>query len=171
MAKRNSSGANTPKSQMLGTSYPAGSMPAGSADLGRGTMETPGAPGVIGKVLVNSIRGAGQAPTIAAGAAAGASPTVAVAGSDIAGVITITTGTTALGSNGTLATVSFRKARAAAPQAVILTPANAAAAALAEALVPFVDSAAMTAAQFVIKAGATALVDATAYKFHFVAVG
>jgi len=49
--------------------------------------------------------GSSQAPTIAAGAGAGTGPTIAVAGSDLAGSVTLTTGTTS--AAGALFTVTY----------------------------------------------------------------
>lgn len=54
-----------------------------------------------------------SAPTIAAGAAAGSSPTISIAGTDAAGQITLTIGTTPL--TGVLATVTFNLAYISAP--------------------------------------------------------
>jgi hypothetical protein len=68
-------------------------------------------------------------PSIAAGAGAGTSPTVALAGNDHAGKITVTTGTTP--AAGTLATVTFSGVFGNAPY-VVLTPKDAATAALQE---------------------------------------
>ena len=109
-------------------------------------------------------------PTIAAGAGAGASPTVAVSGNDAAGVISITTGTTAT-TSATLATITFGTAYASAPRAVHLTPANAATAALAQAATVYVDLASLTATEFLLKTNGTAPADSTAYKWFFSVVG
>jgi len=49
--------------------------------------------------------GSSQAPSIAAGAGAGTGPTIAVAGSDLAGSVTLTTGTTS--AAGALFTVTY----------------------------------------------------------------
>jgi hypothetical protein len=58
--------------------------------------------------------GLSSAPGIAAGAGAGTSPTVSVSGTDIAGEITITTGTSPTAAS-TLATITFSTAYASAP--------------------------------------------------------
>ena len=64
----------------------------------------------------------GSAPGIAAGAAACTSPTVSIAGTDTAGLITVTTGT-GCATAGKLATITFSAAFGVAPR-VTLTPAE-----------------------------------------------
>lgn len=61
-----------------------------------------------------------QAPSIAAGAAAGTSPTVAVAGYDERGLATVTAGSTGV-TTGVLATITFATPYTVAPDAVVLT--------------------------------------------------
>jgi len=58
------------------------------------------------------------APTKAAGAAAGTSPTIAVTGSDESGVVSITAGTSP--ATGTLVTLTFQKPYAVAPTAFVV---------------------------------------------------
>ena len=110
-------------------------------------------------------------PTIAAGAAAGASPTVAIAGTDVAGTISITTGTTALGSNGILATITFGNTMAAAPD-VVLTPSNDAAFELLQTATTGaaarVRDADTTTTVFVVRSGDAAPADSTLYTFNYV---
>ena len=107
-----------------------------------------------------------SAPTIAAGTGAGTSPTVAVAGAPMGGLVTITTGSSPA-TSATIATVTFVDDFTGAPRVVILTPANAAAAALNGAGEPFVDSANTTTAHFLITSGSSALAGATTYKFYY----
>lgn len=71
-------------------------------------------------------RGA-TAPTIAAGAGAGSSPTLAVTGNDQAGQATVTPGSSP--SAGGICTITFSAAYPFAPKAVMITPTNAATAA------------------------------------------
>lgn len=109
-------------------------------------------------------------PTIAAGAGAGTGPTLAITGSDQAGVITVTTGTSTTASS-VLATVTFGQAFSVAPRAVILTPAGANAAALSGAGKAYVDAAATATTTFALKAGTTALAASTTYTWHYLAIG
>ena len=111
--------------------------------------------------------GASPAPSIAAGTGAGTSPTVSVASqTDQAGVISVTTGTTPSAS-ADVATITFSNAFATAPKAVILTPANAATAALSGNAAVFVDSANITTTTFKITVGSTNLTGSTAYKWFY----
>ncbi len=116
--------------------------------------------------VTHLISTAASAPTIAAGAAAGSSPTVAVTGTDLAGLISVTTGTTA--TTGILATISFNVAFGSAPRAIQLTPANANAAAVAAKV--FADISSVTTVHFTVDAG-VALTDATLYKWGFAVFG
>jgi hypothetical protein len=107
-------------------------------------------------------------PTIAAGAAAGTSPTVSIGSNstDLAGTVSITTGTSP--GTGTLATITFNVAFAAAPRAILLTPANAAAAGVAADL--YANASNVTTAHFTVDA-ATALAASTAYQWFFAILG
>lgn len=102
----------------------------------------------------------GDVATIAAGAAAGSSPTVAVTGNNVAGEIPLTTGTTALNS-GVLCTVTL-PITAPTGTRVTLTASNANAA--THTVRYFTTT---TASTFVINATTTALSDATAYKWFY----
>lgn len=107
-----------------------------------------------------------SAPTIAAGTAAGTSPTIAlVTANDQAGYITLTTGSTPAAS-ATVATVTFNSAWAVAPKCFIW-PANAATQVLtggsaAQVFGPFV-----TTTAFPITQGSGALAAATAYEWGY----
>lgn len=105
-------------------------------------------------------------PTIAAGTGAGTAPTVVIVGSDRAGLITVTTGTTPA-TSATVATVTFGRPFGAAPAAVLLTPAGSVSAALSGNAAVYVDSAATTTTAFVLKVGSTALAASTAHKWHY----
>lgn len=98
-------------------------------------------------------------PTIAAGAAAGSSPTVAVAGTGTDFKITLTTGTTATNS-GVLATVTLPVTY---PTGTIVTITNGDADSAAHAVRVFTTS---TASTVVLNATATALSDATQYVWN-----
>ena len=118
---------------------------------------------VIGALTVRKIIGGSSAPTLAAGTGAGTSPTVAIVGTDMAGRITITTGTSPTAA-ATVVTVTFNIEYGAAPY-VSLTPANANAAALALASRPY--PSASTTTTFVITAGTAALAASTQYVFNY----
>ena len=102
----------------------------------------------------------GSAPTIAAGAAACTTPTVSIAGTDTAGLITVTTGT-GCASVGKLAGVTFATAYGAAPQ-VTLTPALANSATLQS----YIDSATIATTTFDLNTGTTPT-STTTYKWFY----
>lgn len=106
---------------------------------------------------------AGGASTIAAGAAAGSSPTVSVSGNAVAGTITISTGTSA--ATGVLATVTLPVTFQNGCTAV-LTPADSDAAAAAAKI--FVTS---TSSTVVINVGTSALADSTQFKWTYTVIG
>lgn len=114
--------------------------------------------------------GTGPAPTIAAGVGAGTGPTVAIAGFDTGGTVSVTTGTLPTGAAAVVATITFGGAWATAPSAVILTPANAVTAALGG-LSVFVNPAAVSTSQWVIDSNTVALAASTAYKWFFHVMG
>lgn len=109
-------------------------------------------------------------PTIAAGAGAGTSPTATIAGSDQAGLIAVTTGTTPTAS-AVVATATFGQAWSAAARTVLLIPANAATAALSGTGAVYVDSAGVTTTQFTLSVGSSALAASTAYKWWYQVMG
>lgn len=117
--------------------------------------------------LINRYRAEDLLPTtsvatIAAGAAAGSSPTVSVTGDAFSGSITVTTGTTA--TTGTLATVTL-KTRAPNGHRVILSSASD-----ATSLHAVRWKATGTTTTLVISVPATALSDATAYTWNYTTV-
>lgn len=106
-------------------------------------------------------------PSIAAGTGAGTSPSVSVTGSDLGGYVTITTGTSC-SSSSIIATITFSKSFATAPNCVLTLPASSSAAALTpNAKVPFVNQADITTTTFDLLAGSTALSDGVTYKFYY----
>lgn len=121
-------------------------------------------------VVVGKLIGGSGAPAIAAGTGAGTGPTIAIAGNDMAGTITVTTGSSPAASNATIATVTFSAPYDNIPR-VEITPANAAAAALTGATSCFADQSQVTAALFKLIAGSTALTGATAYVFNYTVTG
>lgn len=100
--------------------------------------------------------------TIAAGAAAGSSPTVAVTGDAFSGSVSVTTGTSA--TTGTLATITL-KITAPTGTRISLTPTNA-----NSCLHAVRWYAAGTTTTLVITTPATALSDATAYTWNYTVV-
>lgn len=102
----------------------------------------------------------GATPTIAAGPAACASPTVSIAGTDTAGTITITTGS-GCSAPGKLATITFATAYAQAPRVVV-----AAASATAAGVGVYADNATVSTATADISA-ATTPAPATTYQFNY----
>lgn len=136
-----------------------------------------------GTITSPHFAGSGTAPTIAVGTAVqlGTTPSAAVTqGSDTGGVITITTGTFPSvfvgGVATTLGTVTFNTNYASAPKAIVLTPANAAAALAmsgATGVVFYVDYANTTTSVFTVNAidsGAGVLIGSTAYAFTYLVV-
>lgn len=118
-----------------------------------------------GFLETNSIRSNGSAPGIAAGTGAGTSPTISVTGSDMAGTITLTTGTLPTLS-ATVATVTYNVAYGIKPR-VVLTPVNSNAALLSGVTMIFVNDASSSNSAFVLTAGTTALTAATAYTWYY----
>lgn len=101
----------------------------------------------------------GQTPTIAAGAAAGSSPTIAIAGTATDFKVTLTTGTTATNS-GVLATVTLPVTY---PTGVIATVTNGDSDSAAHTVRVFTST---TTSTVVLNATATALSDATQYVWY-----
>jgi hypothetical protein len=117
--------------------------------------------------LQGSYGGSGNSPTLAAGTGAGTSPTVHSldgAATDIAGTISITTGSSPTGSNATVATITFFAPFRAAPH-IILTPHNANAAALNGATQVFGGN--ETTTTFTVTSGSSALAASTAYQWNY----
>jgi hypothetical protein len=112
---------------------------------------------------VNQIVGGGASPTMAASAGAGISPScTTIAGTNIAGVISCTTGTATVAS-ATLASVTFNGALATAPQGCTLMARNAAAAGV----VGTVYTTAPTVSGWSIAVGGTAVAASTAYSWSY----
>lgn len=118
----------------------------------------------LAKARVSQVLSGGEAPAIAAGAASGSSPTVALAGNSVAGKITLTTGTTAV-STGVLATITLPVSF---PTGcfVTLTPGNATTAVQVARMF-----ATTTAGTFVLNASGTALSDSTPYIWYYQVTG
>lgn len=117
---------------------------------------------IVGTLSAQKLIGISNTPTIAAGTGAGTSPTIAIVGTDSAGRITITTGTSPVAA-ASIVTITFASAYSSAPY-VALTPANANASALALTSRPFPAS---TTSNFVLTAGSVALTASTQYVFNY----
>jgi Protein of unknown function (DUF1565) len=114
--------------------------------------------------------GSSSAPTAVAGAGAGGTPgtpTLSAGSTDISGNVSITTGTLPSAS-AVVITVTFNKAAFTNAPFVELTPANAATALLSGATMVYLSA---TTGTFVINAGATGLVAATAYSWNYHVMG
>lgn len=102
----------------------------------------------------------GESATIAAGAAAGSSPTISIVGNGVAGEITLTTGSSTT-TTGVICTVTL-PITAANGTRVVLTPSNDNAGAGISRVF-----ATTTTSTFVLNASGTALTAATAYKWFY----
>lgn len=134
-----------------------------SVGIGTTTNLTAGTLTVQGRTRVQQIVGAGNKPTIAAGTGAGTTPTISVAGTDIGGVVSVTTGSLPVGTNATVATITY-SINCPADSYVTLYPDNANTALLSGVTMVYVNG---TASTFVITSGTTALTAATAYAWDF----
>jgi hypothetical protein len=145
---------------VTGTMSLTGPLTVGGTATFNGALTVAGATNV-GNITVNGhIITGGTIPTIAVKAAACTTPTVTIAGTDTAGLITLTTGTGCI-APGALATITFATAFGTTPR-VTLTPATSAAASLPT----FVDDASLTTTSYTINAVATPT-DATTYKWYY----
>jgi hypothetical protein len=117
----------------------------------------------VGTIPYLALHASGS-PTIGGSTGAGTSPTVSVTGSDVAGLITVTPGSSPA-TSATVATVTYNTSYGTAPNAVSLTPANAAAAALSGNASVYLS--ASNAGTFVITSGSTALTASTQYKWWY----
>ncbi len=137
--------------------------------LGNGSItrvSTSGAIVTTNDITAKHIKGNSGALSIAASTGAGTSPSaVSVTGTDMSGVVAITTGTSP-SVNAVLATITYNTAFSTAP-VVVITPANAATASLAAAQAVWVN---LTTTGFTINTNATAVVSSTAYKWNYVVI-
>jgi hypothetical protein len=125
-----------------------------------------------GPLGITHIFGASGVPTVAAGAGAGTSPTVALnSPSDSDFRLTVTTGSSPTGSNAIIATITFSAAYTALPHCVF-SPANSNAANLTAAMSVYgADGAGPPYATWTLISGATALTGATGYVWEVVCLG
>lgn len=117
---------------------------------------------------VGHIVSTGVSPGIVAGVGAGTGPTVAlVRATDTTGIIQVTTGTSPVSANSTVATITFATPYGAAPHPVIVGHNNAAKA------LPLVSScfaANESTTSFDVVGGGTALTASTAYEWTYMVV-
>jgi hypothetical protein len=106
----------------------------------------------------------GSTPSISAGTGAGTSPTVSVTGNDIAGYITITTGTSPT-AGGDVVTITFATALTNTPTSIMLTAAGANSA--TEFTKFYIDQSTASTTSFKIKNTSSALTASTTYKFYY----
>ncbi len=125
-----------------------------TADTSTSTITIDGNLAINGHIITG-----GSAPSISAGAAACSSPTVGVSGTDTAGLITVTTGSSC--TSGKVAGVTFDAAFGSAPR-VVLTPANSATSSLQS----YVDSSTISTTGFDVGAGASTTASTT-YKWYY----
>jgi hypothetical protein len=137
--------------------------------LGNGSItrvSTSGAIVTTNDITAKHIKGNSGALSIAASTGAGTSPSaVSVTGTDISGVVALTTGTSP-SINAVLATISYNTAFSSAP-VVVITPANAATASLAASQAVWVN---ITTTGFTINTNGTAVGASTAYKWNYVVI-
>ncbi len=112
--------------------------------------------------ITGHIISGGSAPSIAANTGAGTSPTISISGTDTAGTITLTTGSSPATSADVL-TVTFAAAFSAAPQ-VVFSPANGNAATLSGNAAVYVTPATGT---FKLSTGSSGLTGSTQYKWTY----
>jgi len=122
------------------------------------------------EVQVKHLRGTTSAPSIVAGTGAGTGPTVSVSGTDLSGIISITTGSAPAGTNAIIATITFNAAYSVAP-IVVIVAANRNSQALTGATAVQVPASGqtngVTPTTFVMESGATNLTASTLYLFAY----
>jgi hypothetical protein len=129
-------------------------------------VSTSGAIVTTNDITAKHIKGNSGVLSIAASTGAGTSPSaVSVTGTDMSGVVALTTGTSP-SINAVLATITYNTAFSTAP-VVVITPANAATASLAATQAVWVN---ITTTGFTINTNATAVVSSTAYKWNYVVI-
>lgn len=118
---------------------------------------------IAGNASLAHVIGNSTTPGIAAGTGAGTSPTVSIAGTDLAFKVTVTTGTLPTAA-ATVATITFASTYGAIPHPVF-SSANSNAAILSGVSMVYLTPSTTT---IVINAGATALTAATTYVWEFI---
>lgn len=106
----------------------------------------------------------GSTPSNSAGTGAGTSPTISITGNDIAGKISIATGTSPT-AGGDIVTVTFATTLINTPKAIVITAANANAA--TEIAKVYIDDATISSSSFKIKNTSSALTASTTYLYYY----
>lgn len=119
---------------------------------------------------VDHITGNSGTPSIAAGTGAGTSPTVSIEGTNIAGVVTVTTGTLPTGASNIIATITYNGLTYGTNSYVVISENSDAPATSLLTGVSMVGSKGNTTG-FTITSGTTALTAATTYKWNYIVVG
>jgi hypothetical protein len=119
--------------------------------------------------LGRQVQSGGSALSSSTSTGAGTSPTVVINGNGIAGSISLTTGTSPA-TSARIIELTMAASFTTNP-VVIITPANAAAAALSGNKQVYVDDAAVLANKWSLKSGSTALDASTAYVWYFHVIG
>lgn len=117
---------------------------------------------VTGNVRTKHLRGSTNTPTIAAGTGAGTGPTVSIVGTDLAGTITVTTGTLPT-VNAVICTVTFNTAYTAAPYVVFSL-------ASAVTTTPNVYVSGTTTTAFSLQDNNASLAATTTYKWNYIVI-
>lgn len=142
---------------------------ANSIQLGNTSVtkvNTSGAITTSSDIIAKHLKGNSGALSITASTGAGTSPSaLSVTGTDMSGVVTLTTGTSPT-MNAILATISYNSAFATAP-VVVITPANAATASLTSAQAVWIN---IGTSNFTINTNATAINASTIYKWNYVVI-
>jgi hypothetical protein len=123
--------------------------------------------------LANLIAGNSSTPSTTAGVGAGTSPSISIAGTNMDGILTITTGTLPTGTNANIVKVTFAGG-AAGPNGLVvtLTPYNSNAATLSGVTMIYAQQDASTpTAAWDIFSGTTALTAATTYIYNYHVMG
>jgi len=115
--------------------------------------------------LMGGLIGASSTPTIAAGTGAGTTPTVSVQGTNLSGLVTVTTGSAPAGTNAIVATITYAGGLTYPTDSyVVLYPANALTATLSGISMVYATG---TTTTFVITSGTTALTGASTYLWNY----
>jgi len=115
-------------------------------------------------IILKGLKTSGSTPSFTAGVGAGSSPTVSITGNDLAGYISLTTGTSPTGGSDVL-TVTFSETLSTTPKCITLTAASSNAGAKATAV--YIDQPSTSTTQFKIKSNGNNLVAGTLYVWYY----
>ena len=164
-------GANTALSNLASVAVNTSLLPGAdnTHDLGSATYSWRDAHIERDALLGRQIQSSGSALSASAGTGAGTGPTITIDGNAIAGAILLTTGS-GPATSAQIVQMTMTASFTTYP-VVIITPGNAAAAALSGNKQVFVDDAAMLANKWTLKSGSTALDASTDYVWYFHVMG